>query len=276
MLVLGQINSLTVLRSTSVGLFLGDEDGNDVLLPNKYVDQVMSIGDTIDVFVYKDFEQRWVATTLTPFIQANEFGYLRVRHATEMGAFLECGLEKDVFVPFKEQTQKMLAGHKYVVYLYVDKQTERLVASAKINRFLNNETLTVDAGDEVNLLIFETTPLGYNAIINKQHKGLIYHNEIFQDVQIGDELKGYIKAIREDHTIDISLQPKGRQRLEEGAETILMYLNKHKGFLPLHDKSDAEDITRLLKMSKKTFKKSVGTLYKARLVKLEENGVRLI
>lgn len=276
MLVLGQINSLTILRSTSVGMFLGDEDGNDVLLPNKYVEEEMSIGDTIDVFVYKDFEQRWVATTLTPFIKANEFGYLRVRHATEIGAFLECGLEKDVFVPFKEQTQKMLVGHKYVVHLYVDKQTERLVASAKINRFLSNENLTVDVGDEVNLLIFETTPLGFNAIINQKHKGLIYHNEIFQDIQIGDELKGYIKILRDENAIDISLQPKGRQRLEEGAEFILEYLKKHKGFLPLHDKSDADEIVSLLKMSKKTFKKSVGTLYKARLVKLEENGVRLV
>lgn len=276
MFKIGDYNKLIVDRNTSVGLYLTDGEGNDVLLPNKYVDESMDIGDEVIVFLYKDYEQRWVATTLTPWIKINEFASLRVRHATDKGAFLECGLEKDIFVPHREQSIKMKEGYRYVVYLYEDKKTNRLVASSKINRYVNNEELEVSPGDEVDLLIYETTPLGFNAIINQRHKGLIYHSDIFQDVKIGNKLKGFIKSIREDNTIDISLQPKGVKRLEEGAESILSYLKNHKGILNLSDKSSPEEIVSILKMSKKNFKKSIGILYKQKLIVINENNIVLV
>jgi len=276
MLNLGIYNQLTILRTTSVGMYLGDEDGNDVLLPNKYIQETFQVGDVVDVFVYKDYEQRWIATTLKPYIELHQFAFLRVRDVSPTGAFLEWGLEKDLLVPFKEQNTKMQAKQSYVVYLYKDEKTERLVASCKLNRFLQNENLSISAGEEVDLLVFETTALGFNVIINQQHKGLIYHTEIFQPIQIGDQLRGFVKLIREDNGIDISLQPKGVQRLEEGAEKLINYLKKHKGFIPLTDKSEPDDILKLLQMSKKNFKKSLGILYKQRLVRLENDGTYLV
>ncbi len=276
MFKIGDYNNLKIDRSTSVGLYLTDGEGNDVLLPNKYVKSSFTIGDEICVFVYKDYEQRWVATTLTPWFKINEFSSLRVRSVTEQGAFVECGLEKDLFVPHREQSIKMKEGFRYVVYVYEDTQTNRLVASSKINKYVNNEQLDIAAGDEVDLLIYETTPLGFNAIINQRYKGLIYHNEIFDEVKVGNKLKGYIKNIREDHTIDISLQAKGIKRLEEGAAFILSYLQTHEGILKLSDKSDPEKISALLKMSKKNFKKSIGILYKQKLIRILEDHIELV
>jgi predicted RNA-binding protein (virulence factor B family) len=277
MFAIGEINTLRILRSTSVGLYLGDKDGNDVLLPNKYVSEDFKIDDLIDVFVYKDYEQRWVATTLMPFAKIHEFAYLRVRDVSQHGAFLEWGLEKDLFVPFREQRIKMESGRRYVVYIYQDEETQRLVASTKLNRFLSNEELSVAPGDKVNLVVMETTPLGYNVIINQRHKGLVYHNEIFQEIEVGDRLEGYIKLIRsEDNGIDVSLQPKGVKRLESGAQQILDVLKKSKGFLALHDKSEPSEIMRILNMSKKNFKNSVGILYKQRIISLAADGIRMI
>ena len=277
MFAIGEINTLRILRSTSVGLYLGDKDGNDVLLPNKYVSEDFKIDDLIDVFVYKDYEQRWVATTLMPFAKIHEFAYLRVRDVSQPGAFLEWGLEKDLFVPFREQRIKMESGRRYVVYIYQDEETQRLVASTKLNRFLSNEELSVAPGDKVNLVVMETTPLGYNVIINQRHKGLVYHNEIFQEIEVGDRLEGYIKLIRsEDNGIDVSLQPKGVKRLESGAQQILDVLKKSKGFLALHDKSEPSEIMRILNMSKKNFKNSVGILYKQRIISLAADGIRMI
>lgn len=276
MLKLGQYNTLAVLRRTSVGLYLGDDEGNDVLLPNKYVLPEYEIGKDIEVFVYKDYEQRWIATNLVPDVQCFQFAYLTCRSVSEHGAFLMWGLEKDLFVPFREQKQKMEAGRSYVIFLTIDEETQRLIASAKLNRYLNNDELSVDVGDSVDLLIFETTPLGYNAIINNKHKGLIYHSDIFQRINIGDRLKGFVKTIREDNSIDLSLQAKGVQQLEAGAEKIMTYLKSHQGFLPLTDNSSPEDIMNVMKMSKKNFKKSVGILFKQRLVTLEPKGVKLV
>lgn len=274
-MLLGQYNTLTVLRKTSVGLYLGDDEGNDVLLPNKYILPEYEIGKKIEVFVYKDYEQRWVATNLKPEVCLHEFAYLRVRSSNDIGAFLIWGLEKDLFVPFREQRHKMIAGQSYVVYVTTDEQTQRLIASSKLNKYLSNGELTVDVGQEVELLVFETTPMGYNVIVNQKHKGLIYHDEVFKPVHVGDHLKGFVKTIREDNSIDISLQAKGMVRLEAGAEFILNYLQSHKGFLSLTDKSSADDIALHLQMSKKTFKRSVGILYKQRLISLEEKGIRL-
>lgn len=276
MLLLGQYNYLTVLRKTSVGLYLGDDEGNDVLLPNKYILPEYEIGSKIRVFVYKDYEQRWIATNLTPYAEAGQFAYLKVRTVSEHGAFLIWGLEKDLFVPFREQKQKMEAGRSYIVYVTTDEQTQRIMASAKINRYLSNQDLPFKEGDSVNLLIFETTPLGYNAIINQKHKGLLYHNEVYRPVHIGDKLRGFIKQIREEDQIDLCLQATGMQRLEDGAEQILDALSHQGGFIPLTDNSSPELIQQHLKMSKKNFKKSVGILFKQKRILLETNGIRLV
>jgi len=273
MLKIGEQNQLRILRSTSVGFYLGDEEGNDILLPNKYCSEDFDIDDVIDVFVYKDHEQRWVATTLTPMVRIHEFAYLNVKSSSPIGAFLDWGLEKDLFVPFKEQNQKMVTGQSYVIYLYEDKQTERLVATTKLNRYFKNDSIEIAPGSEVDLLVFETTPLGFNVVVNQLYKGLIYHTEIFKPIAVGDQLKGYVKLIREDGGIDISLQPKGVKRLEEGAERIMNYIERNKGFLELTDKSDPALIMKKLQMSKKNFKNSIGILYKQRLIRLEPNGI---
>lgn len=275
MFKIGDYNKLKIDRSTSVGFYLTDGEGNDVLLPKKYIKNHFKIGDEIQVFLYKDYEQRWIATTLKPLIKINEFASLRARHVTDKGAFLECGLEKDIFVPFREMSSPMQEGFRYIVYLFEDLQTNRLVASSKINKFLDNEKLTIEPGEEVDLIIFETTPLGYNVIINQKHKGLIYHNEIFKEIKIGNRLKGYIKAIREDNSIDISLQPKGFERLEQGAEIILNYLTQHHGILKLTDNSSPEEISKILGMSKKNFKKSIGILYKKQKIQIQETQITL-
>ncbi len=276
MFKIGDYNKLTINRKTSVGFYLTDGEGNDVLLPNKYIKKEFQIGDKINVFLYKDYEQRWIATTLKPWIKINEFSSLKVRNVTDKGAFLECGLEKDIFVPYREQSIKMQEGYRYIVYLYEDPLTNRLVASSKINKFLNNDNLNIEPGQEVDLLIFETTPLGFNAIINQKFKGLIYHNEIFQEIKVGNKLKGYIKSIREDNSIDISLQAKGLERLEHGAEKILNYLKQNRGELSLTDNSSPDEIKRILGMSKKNFKKAIGILYKKKQIELHESFIQLI
>ncbi|TDB64645.1 CvfB family protein [Arundinibacter roseus] len=276
MLFIGKYNNLTIARRTTVGLFLEDVQGEEVLLPNRYVTDDMQLDDPITVFVYNDSEDRPVATTEKPYIVRNEFAWLEVKEVNAMGAFLDWGLLKDLFVPFREQPQPMRVGERYVVFLYLDHQTNRLLASAKVNKFLENERLTVAEGDEVNLLVWERTDLGYNVVVNNYHKGLVYHNEIFQKIQVGDRLKGFVKKIREENKLDISLQKVGVERFEPIAEKILELLRKHDGFLPLHDGSSPDEIYAALEMSKKNFKKSIGNLYKKGVITFEETGIRLV
>ncbi|HOZ51726.1 MAG TPA: S1-like domain-containing RNA-binding protein, partial [Chitinophagaceae bacterium] len=257
MIYIGEINRLKIIRNTSVGMYLSDKINNEVLLPKKYILEDFKIDDIVEVFVYKDYDERLVATTLDPYILVNEFGYLRVRTVTQFGAFLEWGMEKDLMVPKQEQSKKMEVGESYMVYLYLDEATDRLIASSKINKFINNEEMDLKVGDEVELIIFETTFLGYNAIVNNAHKGLIYHDEIYQDIHIGDKLVGYVKNIRDDFGMDISLQKIGVQHLVTTTDGVLSYLQKNKGFLALTDDSSPEEIKKILSMSKKAFKKSV-------------------
>lgn len=276
MIEIGKYNTLKVLRETSVGAFLGDDEGHEVLLPGKYVPKEISVDSEIEVFVYRDSEDRLVSTNLRPKIQLHQFAVLQAVMVNQIGAFLDWGLEKNLFVPFREQGTKMLKGRWYMVYLYLDEQTDRLVASAKINRFLNNEQLTVKEGDEVEVMIWETTDLGVNVIINNLHKGLVYHNEFFAQVTPGDIRKGYISKIRDDHKIDVQLQMPGVGNIEPSAARILEILQTKDGFLSLTDNSEPEEIARLLEMSKKTFKKAVGSLYKQKIVMIEKDGIRLI
>jgi predicted RNA-binding protein (virulence factor B family) len=235
----------------------------------------MKIDDEITVFVYNDSEDRPVATTETPYIVRNEFAYLEVKEVNEQGAFLDWGLLKDLFVPFREQPDRMREGEKYIVFLYLDHQTNRLIASAKINKYVDNERLLVEENDEVDLLVWERTDLGYNVIINQYHKGLIYHNEIFKNFSVGDQLKGYIKKIREENKIDVSLEKQGVDRFEPLAQRIIDTLKANDGFLPIHDGSSPEEISSQLEMSKKNFKKTIGNLYKKGILNMEENGIRL-
>jgi len=276
MIEIGKYNTLKIDRDTQVGLFLTDGK-DDVLLPNKYVPKVFEIGEEMAVFVYLDHEERPVATTLQPYILLNEFALLRVNYINNVGAFMDWGMEKDILVPFKEQARPMEKGKRYLVYLYMDEKTNRLVASSKTNQFLNNDNITVEAGEEVDLIVSHITDLGINVIINEQYKGLVYKDEVYDErIRTGDRIHGFIKTIRPDGKIDVSLQKLGFENIEPNAEKILDELRANRGFLRLNDNSHPEDIKTVLKMSKKTFKKAVGTLYKQKLVEIKEDGIYLI
>ncbi|AWH86001.1 GntR family transcriptional regulator [Flavobacterium album] len=275
MIEIGKYNTLKIARDTKVGLYL--TDGNeDILLPNKYVPKEFEVGEELIVFVYLDHEERKVATTLEPYIILNEFALLRVNYINKFGAFLDWGLEKDLFVPFREQARPMEKGKRYLVFMYVDHETNRLAATSKINQFLDNETLTVEEGEEVNLIVSHITDMGINVIINEQHKGLMYKDEVYEDLRTGDSIKGYIKTIRPDNKIDVSLQKKGFENIEPNAEKVLDELRASRGFLRLNDDSHPEDIKTVLKMSKKTFKKAIGTLYKQKLIEIKDDGIYLV
>lgn len=275
MLHLGKKNTLRILRGTGVGMFLGDEEGNDVLLPKKYVPENAIVGEDIEVFIYRDSEDRIIATNLEPKIQLNQFACLQVKSVTAIGAFLDWGLEKDLFVPFREQNKKMEEGRWYAVYLYLDEETDRLVASCKVNRYFEKENIDLLIGQEVDLLIFEETDLGLNAVIDNKYKGLIYENEIFQRIKIGTRTKGFVKNLRDDNRVDLSLQKQGYANVEPNAERILEKLKSNNGFLDLTDKSDSNYVMYQLEMSKKTFKKAVGALYRQKIIRIEEDGIYL-
>ena len=282
MIEIGKYNTLTILRDTKVGLFLGnpekDPEGiHDILLPNKYVPNEFEIGEELVVFVYLDHEQRPVATTLEPYILLNEFALLRVNYINNVGAFMDWGMEKDILVPFKEQARPMEKGKRYLVYLYMDEKTNRLVASSKTNQFLDNENITVEKGEEVDLIVSHITDMGINVIINEQHKGLLYKDEVYDDsIRTGDKMRGYIKFIRPDGKIDVALQKQGFESIEPNSEIILNELRASRGFLRLNDNSNPEDIKTVLKMSKKTFKKAIGLLYKEKLIEIKDDGIYLI
>jgi predicted RNA-binding protein (virulence factor B family) len=273
---IGKHHKLEIRRETSVGLFLGDESGEEVLLPNKYRPERFDIGDTIDVFVYRDNAERKIATTLTPDIELHEFALLKVFDITENGAFMEWGLEKHLFVPFSEQNQDMQAGKWYVIYLDLDQKTDRLYGSAKVEKHLSNEVITLREAEEVDLLIYKQTDLGYSVIVNNKYQGLIYGNEVYRDLRIGERLKGFVKKIREGNKLDISLQPIGFVKANK-ANTDIIYeaLGLEDGFLPFTDKSPPEEIYARFAMSKKAFKNAIGALYKEKRIVIEEDGIRL-
>jgi len=276
MLFIGKYNYLTIQRLTSVGMFLSDVEGEEVLLPNQYLTDDMKIDDTIKVFVYLDSEDRPVATTETPKIIRNEFAYLEVTDVTEYGAFMDWGLIKDLFVPFREQSTPMQVGEWHVVFLYLDQKSSRLLASTKVDRYLENDRLLVKEGDEVDLLIFRKTDLGFNAVVNQYHNGLIYANEVFRELKVGDSLKGYVKKIRDENKLDISLQKTGFEIVEPIGQQILDEIKKQNGFLELSDRSTPEEINKRLQISKKIFKKAIGGLYKQGLIKITDDGLYLV
>lgn len=273
---LGKYNTLTATRYTSVGLFLEDSEGDDVLLPMKWVPKNIKEGDELEVFIYLDGEERPIATTMKPLAQVGEFANLKAKQVTSIGAFLDWGLEKDVFVPFIEQDGRMQAGQTYLVYLYVDKMTNRIAASAKINSWVEKDDIDLELHQEVQILVGNETPLGYNVIIDNKYMGLIYENEIFRNIKPGDKCTAYVKQVRDDNKIDIILQKPGYANVEPNAQLILDRLKTYDGFLRLNDKSSPEEISAALQMSKKTFKKAIGGLFKQKLITLEDDGIRLV
>ena len=279
MIQIGKYNKLIILRETSVGLYLGEAGGEDVLMPNKYCPMPgeYEIGEEMEVFVYLDYAERKVATTLVPKIQLFEFALLQVAMVDEVGAFMDIGLEKHLLVPFREQRQKMEEGRWYVIYMDLDGQTDRLFGTNKFKDILQNEILTVKNGEEVDLLIYKITDLGYNAIINNEHRGLIYENETDRDYRVGESLKGWIKTIRPDNKIDLSLKALGYENTNDTFEQqIIDALNFSEGSLPYSDKSSPEDIKAQFDMSKKSFKKAIGGLYRKKLITISEEGIKLV
>ena len=276
MIEIGKTQTLKIIRENDAGLFLSDAEGNEVLLPKSRLEGQYKLHTKLEVFVYTDGESRLIASTRKPIAKLNDFAFLRVRDVTDSGAFLDWGLEKDLFVPFGEQKKEFERERYYVVYVYVDRVSQRIVGSSKIDKFISNDDLKLEGGAEVEVLIYEESPLGFSCIINGQHKGLIYHNDVFQDIFIGDELTAYIKTIREDGLIDVSLQKTGFKNVLSATEIVQEYLEKHDGFLDLHDKSSPDDITKRLNMSKATFKKAIGILYRHRKVLIKPDGVYMV
>lgn len=276
MIQIGEFHTLEILRDTEPGLFLGNADGDEVLLPNRYVPETFEIGDDIEVFIYLDNEERIIATTDEPFIIKGEFAMLRCNAVTNHGAFLDFGLVKELFCPFKEQAFPMKKGGWYLVYCYIDEISERLVASSKTNRFLDNKNLTVKEFEEVELIVSHPSDMGMNVIVNDSHFGLIYKDNIFQDLHVGDRVKGIVKKIRPGNKLDIALGQIGYRNIEPNAQYIFTYLQDNSGFLPLNDKSSPEAIKQELEMSKKTFKKAIGALYKDKKITIEADGIKLV
>ncbi|WP_396188345.1 S1 RNA-binding domain-containing protein [Flavobacterium sp.] len=274
MLQIGTYHTLKIARDTKVGLFLVNET-DEILLPKKYVPADFHIGDDITVFVYLDHEERPVATTLKPFITINQFAVLKVNYTNKFGAFLDWGLEKDLFVPFKEQARPMEKDKRYVVYLYEDEKTNRLVGSSKINQFLDHESIDLEKNQEVDVMVSHITDAGINVIINGRYRGLAYKNEVFTPVSPGFKTKAYIKQIRPDGKIDVSFQKLGFEVIDDSSQSVLQALKQNNGFLPLNDDSHPEEIKSVLKMSKKTFKKAIGSLYKQKQILIKEDGIYL-
>lgn len=276
MLRAGRTQKLTVSRLSEYGLYLTDDEQNEVLLPNRYTSLSDKVGDEKEVFLYHDSEDRLVATTETPLLRVGEAGYLKVVDKTVHGAFLAWGLYgKDLFLPNRNQQGGILAGHSYIVYLYEDSVTGRCVATTKLKGFINNDLITVQPREEVDVLVASESPIGYRVIVNNRHWGMIYTNQVFRPVSVGDRMRGYVRRITEDNRIDISLQQQGFAQVKDSAGTLLGLLNDNGGFLPLNDDSAPEEVARLTQMSKKVFKRSLGMLLKRGEVEMNEEGIKI-
>jgi len=276
MISIGKNHTLEVVKTVPFGFYLDADDLGEILLPRKQAPKNLSVGDSIDVFLYLDSEDRPIATTKTPKARIGEFAYLKVLAITDVGAFLDWGLDKDLLVPFGEQHRPMEVGHSYLVYLYLGKFDGRIIASSKVDKFLDYERPhSFKPRQAVNLIIANSTDLGYKAIINHSHWGMLYKNEVHQRLSFGQYKKGFIKYIRPDGRIDLSLQG-GQETRDKYAKIILIYLKKQNGFAPVHDKSDPQLISDLFGMSKGAFKKAIGGLYKQKIITIEKDGIRLV
>ena len=277
MIELGKKHKLNVIRQTNDGLILVDDQKEEILLPTNECPSNLKIGDSLNVFIYRDQNEKKIATTVIPKINLHEFALLQVASITKVGAFLDWGLEKNLLIPFSEQQQELKEGRWYIVYLDIDETTDRLFGSTYIERQLQNIHITVKEGEKVDLLVYQKTDLGYSVIVNNEHKGLIFENEIFTTINIGDVLKGYVKKIREDNKLDISLQPIGYKKfIDVNSSNIYQTLIDNNGYLTVTDKSSPEEIKSLFGLSKKAFKKSIGALYKQKKIVIEKDGIRIL
>lgn len=276
MVEIGKYNTLKIVKDLDFGVYLDGGNGVEILLPTRYVPKNVKPGDEVEVFIYHDNEGRLIATTARPLATVGEFQFMEVKDVNNAGAFLEWGIMKDLLVPFKEQKMPMREGKWYLVYVRLDHVTGRIMASARIEKFLNNTPIDYEQNQDVQLLVADETDLGYKVIINNQHWGLIYYNEVFQRLEKGEHLKGYIKEVREDDKIDVSLTPQGYQKVEGIAGVILEAMKTQGGYIPVHDKSDPDVIYSLFRCSKKAFKQAIGALYKQHLITLEDGGIRLV
>lgn len=272
---IGKINNLKVVKEVDFGVYLDGGDHGEILLPKRYVPADYRIGDILSVFIYLDSEDRFIATTEKPYAVVGDFALLKVVAVESVGTFLDWGLPKDLLVPYSEQSSIMEKGKSYIVRIYVDENSNRIAATTRLDRYLDNNIGNYQAGQEVGLFICNQTELGYKAIINNSHWGMLYSNEVFQSLQRGQKIKGYIKKVRNDNKIDLCLQKPGYEKVDEITERILTVLKKQGGFLPVTDKSSPEIISKLFGVSKKTYKKAIGAIYRKRLITIGCDGIRL-
>jgi predicted RNA-binding protein (virulence factor B family) len=272
----GQFNLMRVDRKVDFGFYM-DDGGEGILLPKRFVPSGLQVDDTISVFVYHDSDNRLIATTQEPFAVVGDIAALKVVAITNQGAFLDWGLMKDLFVPVSQQLSSMRLGGKYLVKLYLDKQTGRVAATEKIDNQISNDILTVKEGEKVKLQVYRESDIGYVVIVNQVHQGLVYKNEVFTHLHIGQMIEeGFVKKIREDNKLDIGIGKQGVEKLDDDQVKLIQLLKLHKGFLPYHDKSSPEDIYAFFGISKKAFKMNVGILYKAKKITIEDGGIRLV
>lgn len=277
MIDIGRYNKLEVAKEVEFGVYLyGDEIDEEILLPLKHVPKNCKVGDLLDVFIYMDSEDRIIATTEKPLAQADEFAYLKAVSVTKIGTFMNWGLSKDLLVPFREQKQKMVQGKSYIVYIYVDEKTDRIVASSKIDKWLGSTSEYYKPGQEVDLLIAHQTDLGVNAIINNMHWGVIFNNDLFQPLKTGQRLTGFIKRIRPDNKIDLTLDKPGYEKVDDLSKLILQKLVENNGILKVTDNSEPEVISEMFGASKKTFKKALGALYKQKAIIMSDDGIKIV
>lgn len=276
MAAIGTLNELEVVKTVDFGVYLDGGQHGEILVPKRYVPENCQVGDLLEVFIYLDSEDRLVATTEKPLAMVGEFAMLKVVEITTFGAFLDWGLLKDLLVPFREQQVKMEKGKSYLVYVYLDNESQRIVATSRLDKCLGNIPVDYESGEEVDLIIAAKTDLGYKAIVDNSHWGILYHNEVFQPLHPGEKLKGFIKQVRPDEKIDLRLEKPGYERIDSISAGIMDQLKAANGFLPFTDKSDPEVIVKTFKTSKKNFKKAIGSLYKKRLISIEEEGIRLM
>lgn len=271
---IGKINELTVVKKVDFGVYLDGGDLGEVLMPHRYVPRNCRVGDVLEVFIYLDSEDRLIATTERPYAMVGEIALLKVLSITPVGAFLDWGLPKDILAPYSEQKPKMQEGNSYIVRVYLD-NSNRIAASSKLDKYLDRETSGLKEGQEVELFICNRTEIGYKAIINNAHWGVLHFNDVFQPLKRGQKVRGFIRKIRSDNKVDLSLHKPGYEKVDEVANTIITALQCHGGFIPVTDKSPPEKIYSLFQISKKTYKKAVGSLYKKRILTIEDDGIRL-
>ena len=272
---LGEYNRLTVVKEVDFGLYLDGGDEGEILLPKRYVPEGAKPGDELDVFIYLDQDERPVATTEHPLCKVGDFACLEVAWVNEYGAFLKWGLMKDLFCPFREQKMRMSIGNSYIVHVHIDEDSYRVMASAKVERYFSEEPPAYRVGQEVDLLVWQKTEMGFKVIIDNKYPGLVYDDQVFRPLRTGNRVKGYISCVRPDGKIDVSLQRNGRRQTLDFAGVLLKYLRENGGRCDLGDKSDAEDIKLRFQVSKKVFKKAVGDLYRKRIIKITDSGIEL-